>query len=140
MFLGMGDLMANLEQIKQGVRELPRYGVHITGLTPAGAKVMPKIVFNTLRSKFGLWSCLLILSKSWFRGKQVIKQNPKAYQRLKGYSEHSARELPVLVGMFLVVSERMGNKRRAYDEVFKKMIEEDAIVSMPDLYEVDKLE
>lgn len=132
--------MANIEHIKQEVRKLPRYGVHITGLTPTGAKAMPKIVFNTLRRKFGLWGCLVILFKSWFRGKRVVKQNPKAYQRLKEYSEHSARELPVLFGMFLVVSERMGNRRRAYDEVFKKIIEEDAIVSMPDLYEVDELE
>lgn len=79
----MGIFMANIEYIKLEVRKLPRYGVHITGLTPAGAKAMPKIVFNTLRGKFGLWDCLIILFQSWFRGKQIVKQNPKAYQRLK---------------------------------------------------------
>ncbi len=55
--------MANIEHIKQEVRKLSKYGVHITGLTPAGTKAMPKIVFNILRHKFGLWSCLVILFK-----------------------------------------------------------------------------
>jgi len=44
------------------------------------------------------------------------------------------------IGGLLVVAEKIGDRRRAYDEVFTKIIEMNAVVSMPDLYEVDRLE
>jgi len=101
---------------------------------------MPGIVFRTLRKRFGLITTIFILFKSWWIGREIVKNNADGMKKILAYSKHSAREFPLLAGMFLAVSERMGDRRRAYDEIFKKIIEENSIVSMPDLYEVDKLE
>jgi len=128
------------EKLIEEVRKLPNYGVHITGLTKAGAKAMPKITYEVFKEKFGAIEAIKLIAKAYPKGAKIAKANPEAMEKLRGYSAHSAREFPLLIGMFLLVAEKLGSRRRAYDEVFKEIIERDATPSMADLYEVDKLE
>jgi hypothetical protein len=101
---------------------------------------MPGIVLGVLRKNFGMWAALPILVSGWRRGKRLLKENPDLHKTLQEYGEHAVKELPAIAGLFLVVAERLGDRRAAYDKVFKPIIQMDAVYSMPDLYELEELE
>ncbi len=131
--------MSDANKIREEVRRLPGYGEHITGLTEAGRRVMPKLVFNALRQELGLFGTIDILFKALRRSSKLKRQYPEVHQRAIQMSPKSGREFPMFAGLFLVIAEKLGSRERAY-EIFKRIIQESATVMMPDLYDVDRLE
>jgi hypothetical protein len=134
------EIMDSINEIKEGVRKLPNYGRHITGLTPKGRKAIRRDLLFVLIRRFGLLSALLLLVRGALRGRREAKSRPQVLKKAQSYSREAGKDFPLLAGLFLVLSERMGNPDRAYEEIFKELIIRNSHVSMPELYEVDRLE
>lgn len=132
--------MANIEKIKDDVRNLPNYGVHIRGFPPEISKPLNKMIWKNLRSHFSFRASGMVLYKSWRWGKKGLKEYPDATQMLNDYGKQASKEFPLFLGMFLVLADKLGNRRQAYDKVIKPLMQDLAVISMPVLYEVDKLE
>lgn len=132
--------MANIEKIKDDVRNLPDYGVHIRGFPPEISKPLNKMIWKNLRSHFSFRESGMVLYKSWRWGKKGLKEYPDATQMLNDYGKQASKEFPLFLGMFLILADKLGNRRQAYDKVIKPLMQDLAVISMPVLYEVDKLE
>ncbi len=132
--------MANIEKIKDDVRNLPNYGVHIRGFPPEISKPLNKMIWKNLRSHFSFRESGMVLYKSWRWGKKGLKEYPDATQMLNDYGKQASKEFPLFLGMFLILADKLGNRRQAYDKVIKPLMQDLAVISMPVLYEVDKLE
>ncbi len=132
--------MESVELIKEKVRELPNYGVHIRGFPPEISKPLNKLIWKNLRSHFGIWESVTILFQTWLSGRKILKKYPETTKMLNDYGAQARKEFPMFAGMFLVVADKFGNRRQAYDTVIKPLMQDLAVISMPVLYEVDKLE
>ena len=132
--------MANIEKIKDDVKNLPNYGVHIRGFPPEISKPLNKMIWKNLRSHFSFRESGMVLYKSWRWGKKGLKEYPDATQMLNDYGKQASKEFPLFLGMFLILADKLGNRRQAYDKVIKPLMQDLAVISMPVLYEVDKLE
>ncbi len=132
--------MENIEKIKEKVRKLPNYGVPIRGFPPEISRPLNKIIWKNLRSHFSFWESVIVLYKTWRRGKKTLKEHPAATKMLNDYGDQATKEFPMFFGMFLVVADKFGDRRQAYDKVIKPLMQDLAVISMPVLYEVDKLE
>lgn len=130
----------NIKQVViKKVRELPEYGLPIKGLTQAGRKRIFFDVWKVLRKHYNPFKVLFIILRGYYKGLKLRKMNPNAMETLKNWSVQSSREFPILGGLFLVVSEEYGDRSKTYQDIFKEIISLNAIDSMPDLYQVDKL-
>ncbi len=128
------------EQIKEKVRKLPKYGTHIRGFPPEVSKHIKGLLWKNLRSHFSPVECLEILVKTWLQSRKLVAGYPLAVKMLESYGPQARKEFPVFGGLFIVLSEKLGDGRKAYNEVIKPFMADLAEISMPALYEVDQLE
>lgn len=119
---------------------MPNYGKHIRGFPPEVSKPFNKIIWKNLRSHFCFWESLSVLYKAWRRGKKLLKEHPEATKMLNDYGKQATKEFPIFLGLFIVVSNKLGSRRKAYDGFIKPLVRDLAVISMPALYEVNKLE
>jgi hypothetical protein len=122
---------------KMKVEELSQYGKTLTGIPKEAMKKQQSIVLHELRRKYGLVGILPFFVRVLLEKRSLIKKYPEAYQEVLKFGEVTAKELPLLISMFNVVSRKEG-KGNAYEFV-KSIFQKVAVYSLPALYQIDEL-
>ncbi|MFC2069498.1 L-2-amino-thiazoline-4-carboxylic acid hydrolase [Chloroflexota bacterium] len=119
------------------VEELSRFGKTLTTL-PEEALKKQKAIFNReIRTKFGLFGMLLFFIRLLLEQRALKGKYPEAYREALKMGEDAAKELSMLVAMFNIVARKEG-RENAYKFVLS-LFQKVAIISMPELYQIDDL-
>jgi hypothetical protein len=120
------------------VEELSQYGKTLSDLPKEAIKKQKSIVFQEMKTKFGLFGLLPFMIKMLIEQKKIKNKYPAVYEDCKNrLSEFAAKEFLMLTAMFQVITRKEG-KQKSYDflkGIFQKM----AVYSMPAYYQLDDL-
>jgi hypothetical protein len=119
------------------VEELSQYGKTLSGVPKEAMKKQGSIVMREIRKKSGIIGILPFFIRLLLEQRRLKRKYPEAYQATLKVGESAAKEVPMLISMFNVISKKEG-KENAYEFV-KSIFQKVAIYSMPALYQIDDL-
>jgi hypothetical protein len=119
------------------VEELSQYGQTLSGMPKEAMKKQEIIVMKEIRKKFGIIGILPFFIRLYLEQKRLIRKYPEAYQAALKVGESAAKELPMMIAIFNIITKKEG-KEKAYEFV-KSIFQKVAVYSMPALYQVDDL-
>jgi len=119
------------------VEQLGRYGVSLSDMPKEAFKGQGKIVFTTLRKKFGLIGLLPFALQVLRERHRLLKRYADEYVDLRALTPKGAKEITMLISMFNVIARRE-SRDEAYEFV-KGIFQGVARQSMPAIYQLDDL-
>ena len=101
-------------------------------------KAQKKILKKAFTNEFGFWGTIILMMKVIQTAKRIRKEHPETISKARKLGKNPTKELVELTSLFLVLSKKMG-KPEAYNFMRYKIIVPTAKISMPDIYQIDKL-